>query len=118
VRSPHAPRGDTVDAYLTNRFGFGLERLLADAGGGRHAPALAASVAVVCDPVCTFAYEDGGLSALYQDLLTIEGVIYRFRCSIFTDAGGGRFLESVGELEMVGWGVRIVVPRGAGMLAG
>jgi hypothetical protein len=63
------------------------------------------------------AVEDGGLSALYQGLLTIEGVIYRFRCSIFTDAGGGRFLESVGE-EMVGWGVRIVVPCGAGMLAG
>jgi hypothetical protein len=109
---------DAVDAYLTIRFGFGLERLLADASGGRHAPALSGSVAVVCDPVGTFAYEDGGLSALYQGLLTIEGVIYRFRCSIFTDAGGDRFLESIGELEIVRWGVRLVVPRGAGMPAG
>jgi hypothetical protein len=109
---------DAVDAYLTNRFGFGLERLLADASGGRHAPTLAGSVAVVCDPVGSFDYENGGVSALYQGLLTIEGVIYRFRCSIFTDAGGARFLESVGELEIVRWGVRLVVPRGPGSLAG
>jgi len=109
---------DTVDAYLTNRFGFGLERLLTDASGGCHAPALAGSVAIVCDPVGSFSYEDGGNSALYQGLLTIEGVIYRFRCSIFTDAGGARFLESAGELELVRWGIRLVVPRGAGTLAG
>jgi hypothetical protein len=74
---------DAVDAYLTNRFGFGLD------------------------------YEDGGSSALYQGMLTIEGVVYRFRCSIFTDAGGARFLESVGELETVRWDIRLVVPRAA-----
>jgi hypothetical protein len=104
---------DAVDAYLTNRFGFGLERLLADACGGCQAPCLADSVAVACDPVGTFDYEDGGSSALYQGMLTIEGVVYRFRCSIFTDAGGARFLENVGELETVRWDVRLVVPRAA-----
>jgi hypothetical protein len=30
---------------------------------------------------------------------------------IFTDAGGGRFVESVGELQIVDWGVRLVVPH-------
>ncbi len=109
---------DAVDAYLTNRFGFGLERLLADASSGRQAACLAGSVAVACDPVGTFDYEDGGTSALYQGLLTIEGVVYRFRCSVFTDAGGARFLESVGELESVHWGVGLVVPRGAGARTG
>jgi hypothetical protein len=109
---------DAVDAYLTNRFGFGLERLLADASGGRPAACLAGSVTVACDPVGIFDYEDGGSSALYQGLLTIEGVVYRFRCSIFTDAGGARFLENVGELETVRWGVRLVVPRAAGTLTG
>jgi hypothetical protein len=101
---------DAVDAYLTNRFGFGLERLLADATAGRLAPALHDSVTVACDPVGTFDYGDGGTSALYQGVLTIEGVTYRFRCTAFTDAGGARFIESVGELEVVRWGVRLVIP--------
>jgi hypothetical protein len=104
---------DVVNAYLTGRFGFGLERLLADATAGRPPPALAGSVIVACDPVGGFEYEDGGSDALYQGLLTIEGVVYRFRCSVFTDAGGARFLESVGELEIVRWGVRLVVPDAA-----
>jgi len=109
---------DAVNAYLTSRFGFGLEQLLADATGGRHPAALAGSVAVVCDPVGSVDYEDGGGSALYQGLLTIEGVIYRFRCSVFTDAGGARFLESVGTLETVQWGVRLVVPNAPRSLSG
>jgi hypothetical protein len=101
---------DAVDAYLTNRFGIGLEWLLAEATSGVPASALAASVTVACDPVGAFDYEDGGTSALYQGLLTIEGVTYRFRCAVFTDAGGGRFVESVGELQIVDWAVRLVVP--------
>jgi hypothetical protein len=101
---------EAIDAYLTNRFGIGLERLLADATSHGPAPALAGSVTVACDPVGAFDYEDGGTSALYQGLLTIEGVTYRFRCAIFTDAGGGRFVESIGELQIVDWGVRLAVP--------
>lgn len=105
---------DAVNAYLASRFGLGLEQLLVDATAGRQAPALAESVAVACDPVGTFDYEDGGTNALFQGLLTIEGVVYRFRCAVFTDAGGARFLESVGELEIVRWGVRLVVPAARG----
>src|SRR5438445_12331391 len=101
---------DAVDAYLTNRFGIGLERLLAEATSGGPASALAGSVTVACDPVGAFDYEDGGTSALYQGLLTIEGVTYRFRCAVFTDAGGGRFVESVGELQIVDWNVRLLMP--------
>ncbi len=101
---------DAVDAYLTNRFGIGLERLLADATAGRRDPAMVRSVEIVCDPVGTFSYEDGGTSELFQGVLKLEGVTYRFRCTIFTDAGSARFVESVGELETVSWGVRLVVP--------
>jgi hypothetical protein len=108
---------DPVDAYLSNRFGLGLEQVLTDASVGRQAACLTGSVSVACDPVGTFEYEDGGGSALYQGILTIEGVVYRFRCSIFTDAGGARFLESIGALEVVRWGVRLAVPR-AGTAAG
>jgi hypothetical protein len=104
---------DAVDAYLLNRFGIGLERLLADATAGRRDPAMGRSVEIACDPVGTFSYEDGGTSELFQGLLKLEGVTYRFRCTVFTDAGAARFVESVGELETVSWGVRLVVPSPA-----
>ncbi len=101
---------EAVDAYLVNRFGIGLEALLADATKGGRMAALAGSVDIACDPVGAFSYEDGGTSELFQGLLTVEGVTYRFRCSIFTDTGGARFLESIGEIETVRWGVRLAVP--------
>ncbi len=102
-----------IDAYLITRFGIGLERVLADATAGVVSLAIAGSVKVACDPVGTFAYEDGGASEQYQGMLTVEGVTYRFRCSVFTDAGEARFMESIGELEAVQWGVRLVVPDDA-----
>ncbi len=102
-----------IDAYLITRFGIGLERVLAEATAGVVSLAIAGSVKVGCDPVGTFAYEDGGASEQYQGMLTVEGVTYRFRCSVFTDAGEARFMESIGELEAVQWGVRLVVPDDA-----
>jgi len=99
-----------VNAYLLNRFGIDLERVLGDATAGLRSPLLPRSVEVACDAVGSFAYEDGGASELYQGLLTIEGVTYRFRCAVFVDAGAARFVESMGELEVVSWGVRLAVP--------
>jgi hypothetical protein len=90
-----------IDAYLAARFGISLERVLADATAGVVSLAIAGAVAVDCDPVGSFAYEDGGASEQYQGTLTVEGVTYRFRCSVFTDAGDARFMESIGELEAV-----------------
>src|SRR3974377_2244991 len=101
---------DAVDAYLLNRFGIALKSLLADATAGRRDPMMARSVEIACDPVGTFSYEDGGTSELFQGLLKLEGVPYRFPCTVFADAGSARFVESVGELETVSWGVRLVVP--------
>ena len=113
---------DALNAYVASRFGTTLERLLAEAtlgvtpagttggeGGG-----LGGSLRITCDPVGAFVYEDGGASELFQGLLTIEGVTYRFRCSVVTDAGGARFVESIGELETVRWGVRLAVPGHVG----
>lgn len=109
--------GDALNAYVASRFGTTLERLLADAtlGAAPSSGRLGDSLSVTCDPIGAFIYEDGGASELFQGLLTIEGVTYRFRCSVFTDAGGARFVESIGELETVRWGVRLTVP---GQIAG
>jgi hypothetical protein len=102
---------EPIEAYLTSRFGIGLERVLLDASAGVFDPALAGSVRTACDPVGEFVYEDGGVSGLYQGILTVEGVTYRYRCAIFTDAGGARFLEDLGELEAVRWEIGLVMPR-------
>jgi hypothetical protein len=104
---------EPIDSYLTSRFGIRLERVLLDASAGVADPALAGSVRTACDPVGAFAYEDGGISELYQGVLTLEGVTYRYRCAVFTDAGGARFIEDLGELEAVRWEVGLVVPRHA-----
>ncbi|MDB5408139.1 MAG: hypothetical protein JWL84_3051 [Rhodospirillales bacterium] len=104
---------EPIDSYLINRFGVGLERVLLDASAGLANPVLAGSVRTACDPVGAFTYEDGGISELYQGVLTLEGVTYRYRCAIFTDAGGARFLEDLGEVEAVRWEIGLVVPRHA-----
>lgn len=90
-----------IDAYLISRFGIGLERVLSEATAGVVSLAIAGAVKVACDPVGTFAYEDGGASEQHQGMLTVEGVRYRFKCSVFIDAGDARFIESIGELEAV-----------------
>jgi hypothetical protein len=104
---------EPIDSYLTSRFGIGLERVLLDASAGIADPVLAGSVRTACDPVGAFSYEDGGVSELYQGVLTVQGVTYRYRCAVFTDTGGARFLEDLGEIEAVRWEVGLVMPRQA-----
>jgi hypothetical protein len=98
-----------LDAYLASRFGLSLERLLAAATAGCLEPGLRDAIEIACDPVGCFAYEDGGLSEQYQGLLVVEGVTYRFRCSVFTDGSGARFVESVEEMEPVRWQARLAL---------
>jgi hypothetical protein len=107
---------ERLDAYLGSCFGLSLEQLLADATAGAGGGA-GPSIQCVCDPVGCFSYEDGGRSEQYQGLLTIEGLTYRFRCAVFVDGGGARFLETIGELEPVRWGVRVALPRRGGAAA-
>jgi len=101
-----------LDAYLLARFGISFERAVADATAGVISLRLARAVQIACDPVGRYAYPDGGVSEQYQGVLTLEGVVYRFRCSVFEDAGGARYVESIGELTAVGWGVRMSLSRG------
>ncbi|HUZ71634.1 MAG TPA: hypothetical protein VMU87_01500 [Stellaceae bacterium] len=103
-----------LDNYLLTRFGISFERAIADATAGVVSLRLARSVQIVCDPVARYAYPDGpdgGVSEQYQGVLTVEGVAYRFRCSVFEDAGGTRYVESIGEIAAIGWGVRLSLSR-------
>lgn len=102
-----------LDEYLRSRFGVTLERALADATAGVVTLALGRCVEIVADPVGSYVHDDDGLSESYAGTLAVEGVTYRFRCTVFTDGGGERFIESVDELEPVEWGVRLILPGGS-----
>ena len=99
-----------LNDYLQTRFGVTLERALADATAGLWTLALRHAVTIACDPVGRFEYPDGGVSEQFQGLIDVEGVVNRFRCLVFEDAGGSRYVESIGELEVLSWGVRVAMP--------
>ncbi len=98
-----------LNHYLVFRFGITLERALADATTGLASFALGREVEIACDLVEQFPYEDGGLGENWRGLITVEGVVYRFCCATFADEGGSRFVESIGELDVVQWGVRLAL---------
>ena len=101
---------DVVDAYLTNGWGIGLEQVLAEATMGLISLHIAEAVKVLAERVGVFAHEDGGSTELHQGTLTLEGVAYRFRCSIFIDPGGQRFVSDIAEFVPLGWQARLRVP--------
>jgi hypothetical protein len=51
----------------------------------------------------------GGSDLAYAGILTVEGVSYAFRCRIFVDRTGQRFLTDVAEFRAVGWEARVVI---------
>jgi hypothetical protein len=105
----------TLHTYLISRFGISLEKALADATADiTNLDLHREGVEIACDPVGRYSYDDDGISEQFQGLISVQGVIYRFRCSVFTDGGGARFVESIGELEIIRWGVRLVVPSRQG----
>jgi hypothetical protein len=102
-----------LDDYLWSRFGVTLERALADACACVTTLALGRRVEIVCDPLRAHVFDDDGMSEEFQGTMAVEGVCYRFRCTVFTDGGGSRFIESIDELEIVQWGVRLAVSVGS-----
>lgn len=97
----------TLDAYLSSQFGVTLERALADATADLCSLALRGAVQIACDPVGRFEYDDAGVSEQFQGLIDAEGVIYRFRCSVFTTraarAISNRSASSTSSAGACGW---------------
>jgi len=52
---------------------------------------------------------DGGRSFTFEGTFTLADVRYNFRCHIFVDAGGQRFVSDVALFEPVEWETRVVV---------
>jgi hypothetical protein len=101
-----------LNSYLSATYGITLERALAEATSGVVSFALHRSdraVDIECDLIGQHAYDDEGLSEHFAGTIRCEGVSYCFTCVVFTDGSGCRYVETIGELEVVGWGVRLLV---------
>src|SRR5215469_8202389 len=96
-----------VDDFLAAAYRTGLEEVLCDGClTGRVRVFLADVASIAATMVQSERDDDGGLSAAYEGTLTIEGIAYRFRCRVFIDPGGDRFLSDVSEFRAIDWRTR------------
>jgi hypothetical protein len=102
---------DAVNEFLTNTYGLSLEEVLYDAAAGKVRLAIADAVKVTAERIDLWREDDGGVSEVIGGALTVEGVTYHYRCSIFTDRGGDQFLTSISEFAPTQWQAKLTLPR-------
>jgi hypothetical protein len=99
-----------VDDFLAANYRTGLEEALCDGCLTGRLGIVLADVAMITPVLVRSEREDdGGLCATYDGTLTVQGVAYHFRCHVFVDRGGARFLSDVSEFEPVDWQARITM---------
>ena len=105
-----------VDAYLVNQFGIGLEQVLLAATVGELPPGLSAVVTISCSLLDRRIHPDGGKTEGYTGTMTVQGVSYEFRCWVYRDVDGERFVSDLSEFVPKGWQahVRIGTRPGSG----
>ncbi len=99
-----------VDRLLTGRFQVGLEDVLCEGCLTGCLPTLFADDAALVRR-CTHMQtsEDGGRSFTFEGTFTLMDVRYNFRCYIFADASGQRFVSDVVMFEPSEWSVRVAI---------
>jgi hypothetical protein len=98
---------DAVNAYLIQHYEVCLEEVIAEGVEGRVRPAIVAAVQVEARRLDHWRDEDGAVAELYEGMLTLEGVRYSWRASMFTDLDGDRFMASLGEFTPVDWRAKL-----------
>jgi hypothetical protein len=102
---------DRVDDFLAANYRTGLEEALCDGClTGRVSLVLADVASIAPLLVRSEREDDGGLCNTYEGTVIVQGVAYRFRCRVFVDPGGARFLSDVSEFCAVHWQARIGMP--------
>ena len=102
---------EAVDEYLMARFRLRLEEALCDGCFiGRVGVLLADHAKIMPRLVRSIVEEDGGVSNTYEGILVLDEIWYQFRCHVFVDGGGQRFLADVSEFEPVEWRARVAMP--------
>lgn len=102
---------DTVDEFLTATYRLRLEDVLCEGCSmGRLDAALAGRAKILPRLLCSVHEADGGIANDYEGILVFDDVWYRFRCHLFIDSGGQRFLSDVTAFEAVEWRARMAMP--------
>ena len=103
---------NVVDNLLTSRYGIGLEEALCDGClVGRVQLRLAAAARIIPRCVRHETEDDGGATSTYDGILVLEDVWYRFRCQVFVDGSGLRFLSDILQFEAVQWQVHLPMSK-------
>ena len=105
-------RGDfeVVDELLSSRFRIGLEDALCEGCLMARLPVALGAAARIVPALERFEREeDGGEFRVYAGIFIVEEVWYRFRCHLFIDTGGQRFLSHIAEFKAVKWQVRMAM---------
>src|SRR5258708_2487533 len=99
-----------VHDFLTARFGLGLEEVLCDGCLlGRLTVLLGDIGRIVPQLLRSEKEDDGGEYAAYAGIFMLQEIWYRFRCHVFVDASGQRFLADIEQFEAIEWQVRLAV---------
>jgi hypothetical protein len=102
---------DTVDDFLLANYRLRLEDVLCEGCAmGRLSVVLAERATIVPRLVQSVVEEDGGVGNDYEGILVLDEAWYRFRCHLFIDPSGQRFLSDVTAFEAVEWRARMAMP--------
>jgi hypothetical protein len=100
---------DVVDAYLAHHHRVGLEEVLAEGTRGFLPIVLADVARISAECLESYRHDDGALSETYRGLFTLNGAEYRFKCVIYTDVDGARYVIDVQEFVAVQWTAQVHV---------
>lgn len=102
---------DVVNAYLKKRFEVSLEDIITDAVAGLIRPDLSAIIEATSTHLARWQDEDAAIAELFGGFLTVDGLRYAWRASMFTDVDGKRFLTDLMEFRPVDWAAVMKVAR-------
>jgi hypothetical protein len=101
---------DTVDDFLMATHRLRLEDVLCDGClMGRLSVVLGDGVKIMPRLVGSTVEEDGGVANVYDGILVLDGIWYRFRCHVFVDGSGQRFLSDISAFDAVEWRARVAL---------
>lgn len=102
---------DAVDDFLAAIYRTRVKGALSDGCVTERVSALLADVAQIRPRLVRSTTEDNSrVAQIYDGVLPVAGVWYRFCCHVFADRGGERFLSDVSEFEPVEWQARLAMP--------
>lgn len=101
---------ETVDTFLMANHGLRLEEVLCEGCLMGRLGATLGDARVMPRLLRSTSEEDGGVARVYEGILVLDGVWYRFGCHVFIDGSGLRFLSDITAFDAVEWRARVAIP--------